>query len=293
MLYCHWQTAIQEYYIAKSDGQRDCEDSMRIGAHRIRGRKIVWLVVATMLALTTLTACGAQQFLGQHKTLQHDGGIQITFSLACLPSQPRCDMQRLAAQTRDILQQRAVNGLGVADAVVRLDGNSRIIVELPTLTDDTRALIVLAQRAELDFIDTAGSPLQIATDVSTKLCTDACTPGQYKILFTGVQLDPNAISATLDPQSQQPVITFAFAQPYQQQFAEYTRQHIGQYLTLALDGKVIESATIQSEIAGQGQITGLANMHDTQALVAQLKYHPLPLAVTATHVELVTPPSTK
>ncbi|MGZ3599560.1 MAG: SecDF P1 head subdomain-containing protein [Ktedonobacterales bacterium] len=265
---------------------------METRAHGIQGQRAAWLIAAAVLVLTALAACGPQQLLGKQKTLQHDGGIQITFSLACPSLQAGCDIQRLSAQTRDILQQRAVNGLGVADAVTRLDGNTAIVVELPAYTDNARALAVLGQRGEVDFIDSSGSPIQIADDVSTKLCTDACTPGQYKILFTGAQLDPNAISATLDPQSQQPTVTFAFAQPYQQQFAEYTRQHIGQYLTIALDGKVIESATIQSEIDSQGQITGLANMDTAQALVTNIKYHALPLAVTATHVELVTPPTT-
>lgn len=255
---------------------------MKTRAYGINRQRFAWLVVASVLMFAALTACGQLSLPGQPKTFLRDGSLRITFSLACLPSQTGCDIQRLAAQTRDILQQRAINGLGVADAVARLDGNSRIVVELPAYNQETRALAVLGQRGEVNFIETSGTPLMVATDVSTKLCTSACTPGQYAIVFTGAQLDPNALSATRDQQSQQPTVTFAFAQPYRQQFADYTRQHIGQYLTIALDDKVIESATIQSEIDGQGQITGLASMDDAQALVTDLRYHALPLAVTVT-----------
>lgn len=265
---------------------------MILGADRINGHKFAWLVVVAVLALATLTACGTLRLPGQHKTFQNDGGLRITLSLACLPSQVRCDMQRLSTQTRDILQQRATEGLGVADAVVRLDGNTTIIVELPAYTDEAQALAVLGTPGELDIIDTGVSPVSVGTDVSAKLCTDTCTPGQYKIVFTGAQIDPSSCNATLDRQSQQPTVTFAFVQSYRQQFAEYTRQHIGQYLTIALDGKVVESATIQSEIAGQAQITGLASMHDAQLLVTTLKYHALPLAVTVTQTEQAIPSST-
>lgn len=265
---------------------------MKSGADSISRRTFAWLVVMAVLALAALTACGPLRLPGTHKTFQNDGGLRLTFSLACPPSQAGCDIQRLSPQTRDILQQRAVNGLGVADAVARLDGNTTIIVELPDYTDDAQALAVLGARGELDIIDTPGTPIPTGTDVSTKLCTTACTPGQYTIVFTGAQLDPNALSATPDPQMNTPIVTFAFAQPYRQQFAEYTRQHIGQYLTIALDGNVIECATIQSEIAGQGEITGLASMHDAQALVTKLKYHALPLAVTVTQTERAIPSST-
>jgi preprotein translocase subunit SecD len=60
-------------------------------------------------------------------------------------------------------------------------------------------------------------------------------------------------------------------------------------LTIALDGQVIESATIQSEIDGQGQITGLGSLDAAHTLAAQLKSGPLPLQLTEVSAELVTP----
>jgi preprotein translocase subunit SecD len=97
------------------------------------------------------------------------------------------------------------------------------------------------------------------------------------------------VSAGRDSNTQQPVITFQFKGDAQKRFADYTAANIGNYLTITLDGKVIESAVIQSQITGPGQISG--NMTVTQAnnLAAQLASGELPLMVTLLNVEQVPP----
>lgn len=281
--------------IASSDGQwkhDDCEDSMTTRAHETNGRRVAWTVVATVLVLAALTACGAVRLPGQTQTLQRAGGLRVMLSLSCPVSHPACDIQTLSTSTRDILQRRAVQGLGVVDAVTRLDGDTSIVIELPAYTNEAQARAILGSRGEVDILDTGATSVPVGTNVSAQLCAATCAPGQYKIVFTGDQFDPTAFAATLDQQSQQPVVTFAFARQYQQQFADYTRQHIGQYLTIALDGSVIECATIQSEIDGTGQITDLKSLDEARALVIKLKYQALPLAVTVSNVERVPPTPT-
>ncbi|HEX6122023.1 MAG TPA: hypothetical protein VFY89_02630, partial [Ktedonobacterales bacterium] len=51
------------------------------------------------------------------------------------------------------------------------------------------------------------------------------------------------------------------------------------FLTITLDGVVIESATIQSEIDGPGEITGFASLAQAQNLATLIRVGPLPLAV--------------
>ena len=51
-------------------------------------------------------------------------------------------------------------------------------------------------------------------------------------------------------------------------------------MTVTLDDKVINSAQIQSEIDGPGQITGIGTITDAQNLAALLKYGALPLPLT-------------
>ena len=76
----------------------------------------------------------------------------------------------------------------------------------------------------------------------------------------------------------------------QQDFANYTRDNVSKYLTIVLDGKVIESAAIQSEIDGQGQITGgNITMADAQQFASYLKYGALPLPLVVESEQQLAP----
>ncbi|MGH2504774.1 MAG: protein translocase subunit SecD, partial [Ktedonobacterales bacterium] len=117
------------------------------------------------------------------------------------------------------------------------------------------------------------TPLQVGSTV---------TEGQYPVIFTGAQLNPGSIQATLD-QNNSPIVTFEFQGNARSKFATYTRDNQGGYLTVTIDNQVIESASIQSEIDGQGEITGIGSITAAKDLATQLKYGalPLPLAVVS------------
>ncbi|HZC06674.1 MAG TPA: protein translocase subunit SecD [Ktedonobacterales bacterium] len=201
------------------------------------------------------------------------GGIQIVLEASCPSDQPKCDIGALLPDALNAVQKRVSGGLGVNDSVVRQQGSNRILVQLPGLQDTQQANQLLGKTGKMEIIDTAGTPLAVGTTV---------TPGQYKVVFTGAQLNPNSIQATLD-QNNAPIVTFEFQGAARSAFATYTRDNVGGYLTVALDNSVIESAQIQSEIDGQGQITGIGSITNAQDLATQLKYGalPLPLAIVS------------
>jgi protein-export membrane protein SecD len=63
-----------------------------------------------------------------------------------------------------------------------------------------------------------------------------------------------------------------------QRFAEYTGSHIGQFLTIVLDGEVVSSPQIQSVIPdGAGQITGDFTFAEARSLGIKLQYGALPV----------------
>lgn len=219
-------------------------------------------------------------FGGYNNTLQVKqgldlkGGIQMVLEASCPSDQPKCDIAALLPDALNAVQKRVAGGLGVNDAVVRQQGSNRILVQLPGLQDTQQANQLLGKTGKMEIIDTKGTALAVGSPV---------TPGQYNVVFTGAQLDPNSIQATLDPTNNAPIVTFEFQGSARSAFAVYTRNNIGSYLTVTLDGVVIESATIQSEIDGQGQITGIGSITAAQDLATQLKYGalPLPLAVVS------------
>ncbi len=242
--------------------------------HKEQGKRHLLALVLVLIVL--LAGCA--------KALSDVGGTRLTFTVSCLQTQPRCDLGAKISNVLNILKQRGVDGLQDADTNVRQDGADRVAVELPGYTDIATARSVLGTRGELVVLDTASEQVPVGATILKN--------GDYifPVVFTGTQLDRSQIRSGLDEQSGQPIVTFGFAGGAKQAFGEYTRNNIGNYLTIALDGIVIESATIQSEIDGQAQITGLANLTVAHTLAAQLKSGPLPLQLSLDSAEQVKPP---
>jgi preprotein translocase subunit SecD len=139
------------------------------------------------------------------------------------------------------------------------------------------------------IIDTGSQSLPVGTDVTGLTCTTQCGSGQYKIQFKGQDLDTSSVSAGLDSNSQQPIVTFQFKGDAQTRFADYTQQNIGNYLTITLDDKVIESAVIQNQITGQGQISGSMTVSQANDLATLLKYGALPLPLSTVSEQQLAP----
>jgi preprotein translocase subunit SecD len=206
------------------------------------------------------------------------GGIQFVLEASCPSFRPNCGDGYISANLNSVvdnINRRISGSLGTTEAQVRTEGGKRISVEIPGLQDDQQAKQLLGSTGDMNIIDTQG--VQLQQDQTAQGCTTSCQAGQYKIVFTGSQLDPNSISAGLDPQTNQPIVTFAFSGAAKTKFADYTRSNIGKYLTVTLDDKVIESAQIQTEIDGNGQITGIPTITSAQNTASLLKYGALPL----------------
>jgi len=72
-------------------------------------------------------------------------------------------------------------------------------------------------------------------------------------------------------------------------FGTFTQQNVGNILTVTLDRKVIESATINSAITGPGVITGQFSSEEAQRIATVLRYGALPIALQIATQETVDP----
>ncbi len=259
-----------------------------------RGKTLLFLLFVLLLAggafyvdfqsvfhWPSINVAGYQNNLQLRQGLDLQGGVQFVFQASCPQAQPKCDVQSVMPQVVDNINRRIAQGLAVSEASVRASGD-KVLVELPGFTDAAQASALLGQTGEMNIIDTSGATTAVQVG-------DKVTPGQYPVRFTGAQLDTNQISAGLDSSSGKPIVTFAFTGKAKTDFATYTAQHIGQPLTITLDNTVIESATIQSEIDGNGQITGIGNITDAQNLAALLKYGALPLPLNVVSSQEIAP----
>jgi len=232
---------------------------------------------------------GSTETLFQQQWTQH-GGMQFLLTVTA-----GTDSQAMSADVLTI-KRRLATLVNPSETQVYVDylanglpSNIIVVQVAGHIADEASIASLLDATGQLDVIDTGTDPLVIGADVTGQTCSTSCAPGQYKIVFTGSQLDANQIAAGLDLSSGKPIVTFAFTGKAKTDFATYTAQNVGNYLTITLDNRVIESATIQSEIDGNGQITGIGNITDAQNLAALLKYGALPLPLNVVSSQEIAP----
>jgi hypothetical protein len=201
------------------------------------------------------------------------GGTQLVLGRA-----PGSASARPMSADVTVIEQRLSDLIIPADTqVVANNASDHLIIYIAGQPGGLQSIVVLVgTTGQVNFIDTGSTPLPVGSDVTGHTCSTTCASGQYKILFTGEQLDPGSISAQTDTQSNQPVVTFQFQGAAQSAFANYTANNIGNFLTITLDNKVIEAAVINSPITGLSQISGgyMTNA-DTQNLASLLRSGPL------------------
>lgn len=86
-----------------------------------------------------------------------------------------------------------------------------------------------------------------------------------------------------------PVIAFEFSGPGRTQFAELTGNNIGKRLAINLDGKAWSVATINSRIAGQGQLTGDFDDEEIRGIVTILNAGSLPADLVQENQQTIGP----
>ncbi|WP_038038788.1 protein translocase subunit SecD [Thermorudis peleae] len=243
------------------------------------------LIVILVLALVAvwidlpgdrLDPFGWKKNITVHQGLDLQGGIQIV-----LQARPPAGVQvtnEVLQGTRDTIERR-VNGLGVSEPVVQTRGNNQILVELPGYKDPEHAVQVLQRTALLEIIDPQGQYLPVGTVVNTSLgpakdvlgdTPEAETANQrptYQTIVTGADLK-DAFPTTDNVGAL--VVGFQLKSDAADKFYQYTSTHIGQPMSIVVDKRVIETATIQNAIRDQGIITGLS-AQGVNDLVLQLK----------------------
>ena len=148
---------------------------------------------------------------------------------------------------KDIIERR-VNATGVSEPVVVVQGDDRIVVELPGVTDPDSVRRLVGQTGRLDFVPLGNTQVQVGQELDLEA---------YPPLFSGDQVS----SATLGQSDTQGLtVNFDLKDEGAALFAEYTTEHVGEYFAIVLDGNVISAPVINEPIpGGQVQISAAAS----------------------------------
>lgn len=160
-----------------------------------------------------------------------------------------------------------INGLGVSEPDVRLEGSNRIAVELPGVKDPEEAVRTIGTTAKMSFVRVDNG--EVVVDGSHLKDAQAMTDDQAT--------DPNrrfVVSITFDDEGAE-----AFKKATQDLVSKYSEGDQKRAIAIVLDDKVISAPTIQSAITnGQAQISGgFSSMEEASNLAVQLNSGALPV----------------
>ena len=249
-----------------------------------------WLVVIVLIAALAIwiDLPGTTSFLGREVRIRQgldlQGGVQVLLEADVpLEDAVALDDMRVA---RTIIANR-VDGLGVTEPVVQLQGERRIIVELPGIQDPDEAVNTIQATALLEFV--AGEALLDEGDIvyttlgaGATVAYEGVDPdtifGSYETVMTGDMLRDAFVDR--GPLGEF-VVAFRIKSEAADFFEQYTAANRGEFLTIVLDKRVISNAVIRDTIRDAGIISGGGDVGfeylDAQRLATQLRYGSLPI----------------
>ncbi|MCB8962588.1 MAG: protein translocase subunit SecD [Ardenticatenales bacterium] len=249
---------------------------------------IFWLIlILALIGFGIWIALNDSYPLKQGLDLQ--GGVQVLME-ADVPAD-----QEIAPEDMDTVRQiinQRINGLGVAEAQVQIEGDRRILVELPGVSDTQTAVNLISDTALLEFIATGTQSLLPGTCVRTTENPDKpsrcellrpISPNApiYETVMMGSDLASSEVHSDILGQYQ---VAFEVKPEAAPTLEAFTSQHTGEFMTIVLDKQVISSPQIQAIISDAGVINGQFTLEEARTLALQLRYGslPVPLVLAST-----------
>jgi len=208
------------------------------------------------------------------------------------------DTQRIV---RDVIQRR-VDGLGLTEPVIQVEGEDRIVVEIPGKPQGD----VGTEEALLEFAEADTQKFQFSQreetlpggrTVEKVIITDMRSgkPVDHKvflsdpttrIVFTGADLK-NQCQAQPDPYTNSWQVAFQLKSQKAEDFRRYTASHVGEPLLIVLNREVIMYPEIKQAIGGSGVIEGNFSSDEANQLAVFLNAGALPIPLDVIETQQV------
>jgi preprotein translocase subunit SecD len=156
-----------------------------------------------------------------------------------------------------------VNKLGVAETVVTTEGQKRIRVDVPGMTNSKEIVDSLSKSGNLTFKGPNGDEILTGKDVKKATAQMNQQQGGYEV---GLELTDEGT----------------------QKFADATGKYVGQQIGIYLDDEMISNPRVQVQITdGRASITGSKSLEDAKTTAGLINSGALPLPVKAVSVSNV------
>lgn len=207
---------------------------------------IATTLLIVLLGFTTIVGFGKGK-IGSAKniTLGLDlaGGVSITYQAK--------DKNPTSEQMSDTIYklQKRVEQYST-EATVYQEGDDRINIEIPGVTDANKILDELGKPGSLVFQDSEGNVVLEGTDVKTasaKTTQDEMNNKEY-------------------------IVELILTKDGTDKFAKATAENLGKQIAIVYDGKTISNPVVQSEIdGGQAYIDGMASYEEAENLASTIR----------------------
>jgi preprotein translocase subunit SecD len=212
--------------------------------------------------------------------------------------------QSATRQALETIRNR-IDQFGVSEPDIRLQGENRILIQLPGVRDTKRAKDLIGKTALLEFklvdnthdIDSAlkgniprGCEILYQTSEDPSTNRTIKTPFLIKkhTLLTGALLTEARVE--IDSQYNEPYVSIKFDKKGGRIFERITGEHIKERLAIILDNTVYSAPVIQDRISGgEARITGRFTTEEARDLAIVLRAGALPAPVNILEERTVGP----
>ncbi|MDZ4764989.1 MAG: protein translocase subunit SecD [Chloroflexota bacterium] len=227
------------------------------------------------------------------------GGLRVLLQAELPPGSFTAEDLR---QTANNVGKR-VNALGVTEPTVQVQGNNRILVELPGVRDPQVAVETIQQTALLEFVNFSGLSGQAQDFINARILTtqqvmiqnqrgetndgtllvNPLTNLPFETVMTGAGLQ----AAAAEYNQGQWLIQFELTNDGASIFGPYTAANIRQPMAIVLDGQVVSAPVIQAQLDTGGVIEGRFTEDEAKQLALQLRSGALPIPLRVESAETV------
>ncbi|MBU3896258.1 protein translocase subunit SecD [Patescibacteria group bacterium] len=235
------------------------------------------------------------------------GGVRLIYQADLADIGERNPAEAMSG-LRDVIERR-INLFGVAEPVIQVQGQDRLVVELPGVTNVDEAIQMIGETPYLEFLEQRAEEetqqiLDKLEEVKDMTIEEIQKVSGWELAFQNPYLKTTELTGqylksanvVFDQRSFKPTIELQFNDDGSTLFAEITGRNVGKPLAIFLDGGSIIDTTgdgkidgqdlyapvVQEEISGgKAVITGNTSVQTANQIVQRLNSGALPVKIGA------------
>lgn len=222
-------------------------------------------------------------------------GSGVTTIYLDFPDSEAAYMKKMATEQAVETIRNRIDEFGVNEPDIRIQGDRRILIQLPGISDTQRAKDLIGRTALLEFrlVDEANDvnaalngSVPAGSEILYQTVIDPETNRERKIPYlikkgtplTGADLTDARVE--IDPQYNESSVGITFNRKGGRTFSRITGENVNKRLAIVLDNKVYSAPNIKDKISGgRAQITGNFTTDEAHDLAIVLRAGALPAPV--------------